>query len=110
MKKENLIWQVVSRIPRGKVATYGQVAQLANLPGYARFVGYAMRMLPSDSKLPWFRVVNSRGRLSLPDHSAQYRVQQKTLEAEGVVFKNGKLSLLTYQWATDSESCRRAAE
>ena len=71
------IWQVVSRIPRGKVATYGQVARLADLPGYARYVGYTMKMLPSGSKLPWFRVVNSKGELSFPKHSAQYRRSRK---------------------------------
>ena len=78
------IWQVVSRIPRGKVATYGQVARLADLPGYARYVGYTMKMLPSGSKLPWFRVVNSKGELTFPKHSAQYRTQQEKLEAEGI--------------------------
>ena len=98
MDKGERIWQVVSRIPRGKVATYGQVARLADLPGYARYVGYTMKMLPSGSKLPWFRVVNSKGELSFPKHSAQYRTQQEKLEAEGVVFSEGKFCLQTHQW------------
>ena len=101
LNKRERIWQVVSRIPRGKVATYGQVARLADLPGYARYVGYTMKMLPSGSKLPWFRVVNSKGQLSFPKHSEQYRAQQEKLEAEGVVFSEGKFCLQAYQWVID---------
>ena len=101
LNKRERIWQVVSRIPRGKVATYGQVASLADLPGYARYVGYTMKMLPSGSKLPWFRVVNTKGELSFPKHSAQYRTQQEKLEAEGVVFSEGRFCLRTYQWVID---------
>ena len=101
LNKRERIWQVVNRIPRGKVATYGQVARLADLPGYARYVGYTMKMLPSGSKLPWFRVVNSKGELSFPKHSAQYRTQQEKLEAEGVVFSEGKFCLQTHQWVID---------
>ena len=101
LNKRERIWQVVNCIPRGKVATYGQVARLADLPGYARYVGYTMKMLPSGSKLPWFRVVNTKGDLSFPKHSAQYRTQQKKLEAEGVVFSEGKFCLQAYQWVID---------
>ena len=98
LNKRERIWQVVSSIPRGKVATYGQVARLAGLPGYARYVGYTMKTLPSDSKMPWFRVVNSKGELSFPKHSVRYRAQQEKLEAEGIVFSEGKFCLQTYQW------------
>ena len=101
LNKKERIWQVVSRIPRGKVATYGQVASLADLPGYSRYVGYTMKILPSGSKLPWFRVVNTKGELSFPKHSAQYRTQQEKLEAEGVVFSGGKFCLQAYQWMID---------
>ena len=101
LNKNERIWQVVSRIPRGKVATYGQVARLADLPGYSRYVGYTMKMLPSGSKIPWFRVVNSKGQLSFPKQSAQYQVQQEKLEAEGVVFNKGRFCLQTYKWATE---------
>jgi len=101
LNKSERIWQVVSRIPRGKVATYGQVARLADLPGYARYVGYTMKTLPSGSKIPWFRVVNSKGQLSFPKQSAQYQAQQEKLEAEGVIFIKGRFCLQTYMWATD---------
>lgn len=89
---------MVSSIPQGKVATYGQVARLAGLPGCARYVGYTMKMLPRGSKIPWFRVVNSKGQLSFPKHSVQYRAQQEKLEAEGLVFSEGKFCLQAYQW------------
>ena len=55
----------VRRIPRGRVATYGQIAELAGLPGHARQVGYALHALPADSTVPWHRVLNARGALSL---------------------------------------------
>ena len=101
LNKSERIWQVVGCIPRGKVATYGQVARLADLPGYARYVGYTMKTLPSGSKIPWFRVVNSKGQLSFPKQSAQYQAQQEKLEAEGVVFSKGRFCLQTYIWTTD---------
>ena len=101
MNKQERIWQVVSQIPRGKVATYGQVARLADLPGYARYVGYTMKILPIGSKLPWYRVVNSQGRISFPEDSRQYRSQKDKLESEGIVFINGRFSLRQYQWDTE---------
>lgn len=92
------IWQVVSQIPRGKVASYGQVARLAELPGYARYVGFVMKNLPPGSKLPWHRVVNSRGTLSFAPDSSQYRRQKALLEAEGIVFIKGRFSLHRHGW------------
>ena len=80
MTNQEKIWQVVHQIPRGKVASYGQVARLAELPGYARYVGYVMKNLPAGTKLPWHRVVNSQGRISFPQSSAQYQ-RQKSLQA-----------------------------
>ena len=58
------IYAVVSRIPRGRVATYGQIARLAGIPGQARLVGYALHALPADKSLPWQRVVNALGAIS----------------------------------------------
>lgn len=92
------IWQVVSAIPPGRVATYGQVARLAQLPGYARYVGTVMKNLPQGSRLPWFRVVNARGQLSFPAGSAAYKRQRSLLEAEGIIFRNQRFSLRRYQW------------
>jgi len=96
------IYEVVRRIPRGRVATYGQVATLAGLPGRARQVGYALHALrhPQDDAVPWHRVINARGEIShragagLEDHA-----QRQLLEAEGVTFDTrGRVDLDRYRW------------
>lgn len=96
--RKERIWQVVSQIPEGKVASYGQVAKLAELPGYARYVGYVMKNLPGSSSLPWHRVVNSKGSLSFKPGTPQYQRQKLLLEAEGIVFIKGRFSLARYGW------------
>jgi methylated-DNA-protein-cysteine methyltransferase-like protein len=93
---EERIWHVVSQIPRGKVATYGQVAELAGLLRAARKVGRTMSLLPRDSRLPWHRVVNAAGRVS-PRGGGEHR-QRELLEAEGVVFLKGRIDLAHYRW------------
>lgn len=91
------IHRVVSRIPRGRVATYGQVARLAGLRGQARLVGYAMHALPAGTRVPWQRVVNARGEISLPGASAVR--QRKLLEGEGVRFdQRGRIDLDSFLW------------
>lgn len=97
------IWRVVSAIPAGRVASYGQVARLAELPGYARYVGYVLKNLPADSRLPWHRVVNARGQLSFKPGTPQYRRQTALLETEGVVFIRGRFSLARYRWGPGSD-------
>jgi methylated-DNA-protein-cysteine methyltransferase-like protein len=104
MNNREKIWQVVAQIPKGKVATYGQVARLAELPGYARYVGYTMKNLPAGTRLPWFRVVNSQGRLSFPHDSSQYQSQKSKLESEGIAFIGGRFSLKKYQWQPGEKS------
>jgi methylated-DNA-protein-cysteine methyltransferase-like protein len=96
--KQKLIWQVIQAVPYGKVATYGQVAKLAGLPGLARFVGVTLKQLPEGSKLPWHRVINSQGRISFPVKSDQYKVQVELLMSEGITFKNSKISLQQNLW------------
>ena len=103
MNNQEKIWLVVNQIPKGKVASYGQVAKLAQLPGYARFVGTTMKNLPKDSKLPWHRVANSAGKLSFPLDSAEYLKQKTLLEAEGVVFVNGRFSRSKFGWLYNDE-------
>ena len=91
------IHTVVSRIPRGRVATYGQIARLAGLRGQARLVGYAMHALPADSRVPWQRVVNAQGAISLPGKSAIR--QRELLESEGVRFDaRGRIDLDRFLW------------
>jgi methylated-DNA-protein-cysteine methyltransferase-like protein len=95
--KETL-WQLVAAIPKGKVATYGQLARLAGYPSHARYVGTTLNRLPRDSTLPWFRVLRSSGELAFPAGSAAWKRQKTLLEAEGVLIKGMKLSLKQYQW------------
>ena len=91
-----IIWQVVASIPKGSVATYGQIAKLAGYPNHARYVGATLKKLPKDSLLPWHRVVNSKGALAFPLGSERYQQQKSLLEAEGIEFKSFKISLNTY--------------
>ncbi len=90
------VWKVVCGIPAGHVLTYGDVARLAGRPSGARRVSQAMRLAPRKLKIPWHRVINAQGRISIPEDSAGYRMQKERLEEEGVVFLNGKIDLQRY--------------
>jgi methylated-DNA-protein-cysteine methyltransferase related protein len=93
------IYAVVARIPRGRVATYGQIARLAGLPRSARFVGYALSAL-TDKAVPWHRVVNARGEVSQrSDGDEGAEMQRLRLEGEGVAFDaHGRIDLRRYLW------------
>ena len=87
------IWQVISAIPAGRVCSYGEVARLAGLGQGARQTAWALRHLPRDTRIPWFRVINSQGRISMPEGSRGHREQRKRLAAEGVTFTdNGRIT------------------
>ncbi len=92
------IYAVVRRIPRGRVATYGQVAGLAGgIPRGARQVGYALHALTPARAVPWHRVVNAAGRISLPPGGGLS--QRLLLEREGVRFDGrGRIDLDRYGW------------
>jgi methylated-DNA-protein-cysteine methyltransferase-like protein len=93
------IYEVVRRIPVGRVATYGQVATLAGLRGQARQVGYALHDLPDGSDVPWHRVVNARGEISLRSSSDAHGEQRRRLEEEGIDFgSGGAIELTRYRW------------
>ena len=93
------VWQVIALIPKGRVATYGQVALLAGLPGGARRVGRLLSHLPPGSKIPWHRVVNASGGISLPAHSGGFARQQRLLKKEGVAFNaSGRIPLSRFRW------------
>ena len=104
------IYAVVSRIPKGRVATYGQVAVLAGLPRQARLVGYALHTLPADSDVPWHRVVNAAGKISLRgDGLGHDELQAYLLRREGVRFVNGAIPLDRFRWNGASAAAGRSA-
>ena len=94
------IYAVVSRIPVGSVATYGQVAGLAGLPGRARLVGYALNALAGGSTIPWQRVVNAQGRISPRSCGSDADMEQRLrLELEGVNFDaDSRIPLDRFLW------------
>jgi methylated-DNA-protein-cysteine methyltransferase-like protein len=94
------IYAQVRRVPRGKVATYGQIARLAGLEGQARQVGYAMAAVPSSSTVPWHRVLNAQGRVSMRSEGPGGSIiQQQLLEREGIVFDaGGRVALSRFGW------------
>lgn len=92
------IWAVVRRIPRGRVATYGQVAAEAGFATRPRLAGQALNRTPAGMKLPWHRVVNAQGRIALPAGSAGARLQRQRLEAEGIAFRGERIDLARCRW------------
>ncbi len=98
ISNEERIWQVVELIPKGKVSSYGFIADLAGLPKRARFVSTALRKAPTDIELPWHRVLNAQGKISIPKHNPLYQTQWQLLEKEGVTVKNGKVNLTHFAW------------
>ena len=91
----------LAQVPSGRVVTYGGLAALAGLPRAARLVGQTLRKLPKDTKLPWHRVINAQGKISLPEPAAQR--QRKLLEREGTIPVNGKIDLKHYGWPKPGE-------
>jgi len=92
------IWHVVRRIPRGRVATYGQVAMLAGFPRHARLAGYALHALPAHSDVPWHRVLGATGRVSLPEDDGLAALQRALLEQEGVRFTGLRVDFDRFGW------------
>lgn len=92
------VYFAVGCIPLGRVATYSQIARLLGQPHAARTVGWAMRGVPEGSGVPWHRVVNATGRISLPDPEGAAE-QRRLLEAEGVMFgSDGRIDLDRFGW------------
>jgi len=93
------IYAAVRRIPRGRVATYGQIAALAGMRGHARQVGYALHALPESRNVPWHRVINAQGRVSARAEPEWEQIQRQMLEREGVEFDAaGRADLLRFGW------------
>ncbi|MGO1462817.1 MAG: MGMT family protein [Marinobacter sp.] len=96
--KDQKIWQVVLAIPPGKVASYGQVAEMAGLGRQARYIGRALGKLPKGHAVPWYRVIRSNGQIAFPEGSDIYREQVGSLQAEGVEVVNGKVAMRLFRW------------
>ncbi|GHE84978.1 MGMT family protein [Thalassotalea profundi] len=99
------IWQTVQLIPKGKVASYGQIADLAGLPNRARLVGKALGFVPdngwNNKAVPWYRVINSQGKISLPIGSDAFERQKSLLQDEQVVVIGARIKLAEFQWQPD---------
>lgn len=109
---------MVKTIPKGHVATYGQIANLCDLRGHARLVGYALHNLKPNSAcstepsadvsgVPWHRVINSRGTISFPKHTNTYECQKRLLKKEGIIFIDDKIDLSKYGAGISAERKRR---
>ncbi|WP_299489678.1 MGMT family protein [Acaryochloris sp. IP29b_bin.137] len=97
------IYDLVRQIPPGKVATYGQIAELIGRPRHARQIGYALYRVAPDSDIPWQRVVNAQGMIShSPQRQGSDDLQRILLEQEGIAFNHrDKLDLRRYRWQPD---------
>ena len=98
-QRREAMFLALAQVPKGKVITYGNLAKLAGMPNGARLAGRLMCGLPANSRLPWHRVINSQGKLSLPEGSDGYREQLKRLQQEGVEIHNGKIKLSLYAYS-----------
>ena len=99
------IWEAVRKIPRGRVATYGHIARMVRRPGHARLVGYALHTLPNGADIPWHRVLNARGMVSLSGVGG--RRQRDLLKDEGVIFQGDRVDLERYGWYVESHKRSR---
>ena len=96
--REQRVYITLAAVPQGKVVTYGQLGELAGLPRGARQVGYILRNLPPDTTLPWHRVINAAGKISLGPETDSGVRQRALLQEEGIVCNNGRISLKQFRW------------
>jgi methylated-DNA-protein-cysteine methyltransferase-like protein len=95
------IWETIAEIPRGSVASYGQIADVAGIPRGARQVGYALRHLPDGHEIPWHRVLQASGKIAFGKGSRGYKEQSKRLMMEDVTVISGKVDMRKYRWQPD---------
>jgi methylated-DNA-protein-cysteine methyltransferase-like protein len=100
-EKSNLfqqIFDIVQLIPKGKVATYGQIATIAGTQN-PRLVGFALATLKEGTDIPWFRVINSKGQISFPEQSDGFKIQSSLLQNEGIIFDaENRINLKQFGW------------
>ena len=98
------VYEMVRRVPAGRVTTYGQVALMLGSPAAARAVGYALNALPAANNVPWWRVINAGGAISLKGRGAAADIQRAMLEEEGVAFDaTERTDLGRYRWWPDEQ-------
>ena len=100
-KRNERIWNTIRDIPPGCVANYGQIAEIAGIPRGARQVGYALRHLPKDHDVPWYRVIQSSGKIAFEQGSRAFNEQSKRLLKENVPILNGRIDMKKYRWEPD---------
>lgn len=100
----SILYILLSKIPQGRLVTYGQLAKMAGYPGLARWVGRVLSQLPDDTELPWHRVVAADGRLSLPQNTRAGDEQRQRLRLEGIFVAKDRVKLADYQWQPDAVS------
>ena len=96
--RRQMLYAALAQVPHGRVVTYGQLAQLAGLGRAARWGGTQLSRLPDAGNLPWHRVINAAGRLSLTVGSEAWTEQCQRLRSEGIQVSNGRVSLRLYRW------------
>jgi len=105
------VWMVVKAIPKGRVLSYGAVAALAGKPGAARAIGAALSALPTDSGVPWWRVLSASGRITTPRIHHIATLQGRLLEDEGVeVSETGRIAMRKHAWHPSAETVQRLSQ
>ena len=100
-KRNQRIWFTICDIPEGKVASYGQIAEIAGIPRGARQVGYALRHLPADHNVPWHRVITASGKIAFEYGTRACDEQSKRLRSEGVTVQKGCVDMRKFRWQPD---------
>jgi methylated-DNA-protein-cysteine methyltransferase-like protein len=95
------IWSTIAAIPRGRVASYGQIGELAGFSRGARLVVRALRYAPDDLDLPWHRVLNAQGKIAIPVNSPSHAEQARRLADEDVPMVAGRVDMDRYRWQPD---------
>ncbi len=101
LQRMQRIWSTIRDIPRGSVASYGQIAAITGIRRGARQVGYALRNLPSGHDVPWHRVITASGKIAFAQGSDQFDEQAKRLMMEGVTVGGGKVNMKKFRWQPD---------
>ena len=95
------IYETIREIPAGRVASYGQIAEIAGIPRGARQVGWALRQLPRGHDVPWYRVITSSGKIAFDEGTRAFSKQRGLLLKEDVPVINGRVDMQNYRWQPD---------